>query len=475
VTLSKSGKTLTREFPFPVTIEPVSSGKGPQTIMCVGLLRALDGKRKVLDAIWGQQPVILKVFTDPIKAKYHVARDWRGLELLQERNVNSPKPFFYGTTQQGFWAIVTEKIADALDVREIWDNTPDLVAKRQLLCRVSRELARQHSKGVLQRDLHLGNFLLQKDKLFAVDPAQMRFLSRAVGKNQAIAQLALLASFVPEEDEGTIRSVCDEYLKARSWEFTPGETAALWRKTAACRKNGIKYTLKKCIRTSKRFQRIRIHNFCGVAGRDFCERADFSKFLQSIEELIQNGKILKRGNTCFVARVSWAGQEIVVKKYNHKGIIHSVRHTIKKSRARRSWLHAHRLRALNIATPRPLAYFEQRKGILVWRSYFVTKYVQGQNLHHFLRDSKTSQRGRLKLALELKQLIGKLAKYRITHGDLKDSNILVTNDGPVLTDLDAVVAYKWNWAYKAMRPKDLDLPTRCGLSHRPEPTEGSSR
>ena len=84
-------------------------------------------------------------------------------------------------------------------------------------------------------------------------------------------------------------------------------------------------------------------------------------------------KALKNGNTYFVSRINLAGREIVVKRYNHKEVIHSVRQTIKRSRARRGWLHEHRLRMLNIATPRPLAYIESRRGMVVWKSYLVTQ------------------------------------------------------------------------------------------------------
>lgn len=443
------------EFPFPVTIKPASSSSQPQTIVCVGLLRGLGRKRKVLDAIWGQRPVIAKVFADPIKAKYHMKREWRALKLLQERDLNSPAPLFYGRTEQYGWVVVTEKIVDALTVRELWDNTTDAAKKRELLSRVSQELAKQHSKGVLQKDLHLGNFLLQREKLFALDPSQMRFLSGEVDKRQAIAQLALLASIVPEEDTDTIASVCEEYAQVRSWKFSRSDMVVFWKKLAGYRKNGIKKALKKCLRTGKRHQRIKERSHRGVTTRDFFEKVDFHELVEKIDELMQNGQVLKNGNTCSVSQIDLADKEVVVKRYNHKGIIHSARHTIKKSRARRGWLHAHRLRLLNIATPRPLAYIEQRKGTLVWKSYLVTEYVGGPRLYDFLRDSKTGKEERSKVTQQLKELLDKLSKHRISHGDLKHSNILITENGPALTDLDGMKVHKWNWTHKIKQTKDL--------------------
>ena len=448
------------EFPFQVTIEPASSGTQPRTIMCVGLLRSLGRKRKVLDAIWNQRPVIVKLFAHPIKAKYHMKREWHALKLLQERDVNAPAPLFYGKTNQYGWAVVTEKIVGALTARDIWNNTTDTAKKRELLYRLSRQLAKQHSRGVLQKDLHLGNFLLQGEKLFALDPVQIRFISGEVNRRQSVTQLALLASTVPDEDTDTVTRLCREYAQARSWKFNRSDIAVFRKKLAACRKNGIKKALKKCLRTNKKHQRIKQDNYCGVAARDFFEKADFRKFVQSIDHLMQGGQILKNGNTCFVSHINWAGEEIVVKRYNHKGIVHSLRHTIKKSRARRGWLHGHRLGMLNIATPRPLAYIEQRKNKLVWKSYLVTKYVEGQKLYDFLQHNKAGQQEHSKVTQQLRELLDKLQKHRISHGDLKHSNILVTENGPILTDLDGMKVHTGNWLFKIKRDKDIARLTK---------------
>jgi tRNA A-37 threonylcarbamoyl transferase component Bud32 len=443
------------EFPFPITIRGALPDSEAQTVTCVGLLRELGKKRKVFDGLWRDRPVIVKLFTDAVKAKYRMSREWRGLKLLKERDLNSPTPLFYGKTEQHGWVVVTEKIDDALTVREVWDNTTDAAKRRELLCLVSRELARQHTKGVLQKDLHLGNFLLQDNELFAVDVSQMRFLSREVGKRRAVAHLALLASFAPEGDDETVTNVCEAYVRARSWKPAELDMGEVRKKLAAYRKNGIRKALAKCLRTNRRYQRFREGSYCGVAVREFVEEVDIGRLVENIDGLMEAGQILKNGNTCFVSRVSLAGKDVVVKRYNHKGIIHSARHTIKQCRARRSWLHAHRLQMLNIATPRPLAFIESCKGIIVWESYLITEYAKGRKLYDFMRDGKTGENQRSKVTGQVKELLERLGKYRITHGDLKHSNILITGDGPVLTDLDGMKVHRWNWTCKIRHLKDL--------------------
>ncbi|MHC4501446.1 MAG: lipopolysaccharide kinase InaA family protein [Planctomycetota bacterium] len=450
-------------FPFSVTIKAASANSPPQTVTCVGLLRDLGRKRQVLEATWDGRAVIAKIFGDPIKARYHTLREWRGLKHLQERGLNSPAPLFQGKSERYGWVVVTEKIPDAANVRQVWDQTTDPARRRELLCRVSEELARCHNKGVLQKDLHLGNFLLAGGRVFGLDPAQMRFLSQEVGKAAGIRQLAMLASIVREEGTETLNSLFHAYAQVRSEKFGAADMAFFGKKLAKYRKKGMKNRLRKCLRTSTDYQRIKESGYCGVATRNFLEGVDLNKLIIEIDELMEHGQILKDGNTCFVSRIHLVGREVVVKRYNHKGILHSVRKTIKRSRARRSWLHAQRLRTLEMATPQPMVYIEQRKGGLVWKSYFVTEHVKGQKLCDLLRDERTSKQERSEATQEVGALLGKLGRHRITHGDLKHTNILITECGPVLTDLDAMRVHKWEWTYRLRHAKDVARFQREGF------------
>jgi tRNA A-37 threonylcarbamoyl transferase component Bud32 len=202
-------------------------------------------------------------------------------------------------------------------------------------------------------------------------------------------------------------------------------------------------------------QRFNTYKHRGVAIREFLEKVDFGELAANIDKAMQGGHVLKNGNTCFVSHVGLGGEEIVIKRYNHKGIIHSLRHTMKGSRARRGWLHANRLTLLNIATPKPLAYLEHRKGPIVWKSYFITEHVEGQKLCDLLRDDTKNHDEHVRQTAQLRAVLKKLDKYHITHGDLKYTNILVTDNGPVLTDLDAMKVHTCRWIFQIRRRKDI--------------------
>jgi len=445
------------EFPFQLLLKHTSSKNKEESLSCTALLRVIPGRREVYDALWNYRSVIAKVFSHKLCSRRHLKREWEGLNKLMELELSSPKPLFHGKTEDNQLVVVVEKIADSSTVLDVFQKTVEPDKKLDLLVLVCKELAKQHTKGVLQKDIHLGNFLLADEKVFLLDPGQMRFLRCEVTKKTAISQLAMLASYLPDSDTASIENLCQEYFSARGWHPGKPDKAILQKQISRHRKKGINNALKKCLRTSKRNLRIEIidRGYLTVFDRAFSSGAEPLDFIEQIDDLMDKGAILKDGNTCYVSRLMWNDKDVVVKRYNHKDFIHSLRHTIKRSRARQGWLHANRLMMLQIPTPKPLAYIEKRKFKLVWQSYLVTEYVDGQKLYDFLRDGKKGKEEHSMVTQRITELLDKMGKYRITHGDLKHSNILIADNGPMLTDLDGMKVHRWNWAYKIRRAKDL--------------------
>jgi tRNA A-37 threonylcarbamoyl transferase component Bud32 len=214
--------------------------------------------------------------------------------------------------------------------------------------------------------------------------------------------------------------------------------------------------IKKRLQASKRTIRIKSRYYTAEFDRDFCAGAKPRDFIERIDGLTGTGRILKTGDASYVSNITWNGKNIVVKRYDNKGFFHSLRHTIKKARARRAWLYAHFLEALDIDTPRALAYIEQRRGLLVWRSYLVTQYIEGKNLWLFLRDDGVPEQRKMDVIQQVVNLLDKLWKSRITHGDLKHTNVLITQNGPVLTDLDGMIVHRCELLYGKKRAKDVE-------------------
>jgi len=444
------------ELPFQLLIKCHFPAKEQRVLTCTSLLRSIPGTRGVYEGLLDNQDVIIKVFLHKICARHHLRRERQRLNLLQQRQLNCPKPLLWGRTGRNrHWVLVTEKIPNAATALEMFNNARGPDEKLKLLILIAAELAKHHNQGVLQKDLHLGNFLLADNRVFSLDAAQMRFGSQPTAQKKSISQLAMLAQYLPAHDIQALTVLAREYAQTRNRHLQKSDLLFLQKQLTVHRKKGIKRGLKKSLRTNKRHIKIKAGRCPAVLDRSFCRGAEAVDFIKQIDSLMDGGQVLKNGRTCYLCRVRYNGKDIVVKRYNHKGLLHSLRHTVRACRARRGWLSANRLLMLNIPTAKPLAFIENYRGPLLWQSYLVTEFVDGQSLSSVLQDKNLTSEARLEKINEARLLLVSLAEHHITHGDLKHSNIFFTDSGPVLLDLDAMTAHRWNWYFQIKRRRDL--------------------
>ncbi len=229
-----------------------------------------------------------------------------------------------------------------------------------------------HAKGIFHGDLRLGNILARQEKtcwrFFFLDNERTKKFDSLPFKLRVknLVQVNMVPKVCVSNTDRMrfFREYCAEnkISKRQSKPLTEKVVEKTnWRlnKERLARRE-----LRKCLRTNARYLRVKTGKYLAVFDRNFCEGAEPIDFIEQIDALMDKGQTLKNDKTSYISRLMWNDSDIVVKRYNHRGFIHSLRHTIKGSRARRAWLYAHRLRMLGIATPRPLAYIEQRNGVL---------------------------------------------------------------------------------------------------------------
>lgn len=158
----------------------------------------------------------------------------------------------------------------------------------------------------------------------------------------------------------------------------------------------------------------------------------------SLDAAMKRGHVLKNGSKSLVSHVTLGTAEIVIKGYHHLGFLHSIRHTLKGSRAKQAWLTANRLCGLEIPTPRPLAYIDEYQGALLWRSYFIYEYIPGAGLHTVLHDPAVPEERKRRLIDQVVEILARLSEHGISHGDLKHTNMICQGDKVVFIDLDAM-------------------------------------
>jgi tRNA A-37 threonylcarbamoyl transferase component Bud32 len=164
---------------------------------------------------------------------------------------------------------------------------------------------------------------------------------------------------------------------------------------------------------------------------------------------------LKNGNTCTVWVTRVDDLNLVIKRYNIKGLWHSLKLATRQGRAFTSWKNAHRLVFYGIATPQPVALIKIKQDRLKPISYFISEHIDGVSAHEWFRDENVSKLQKVAMAEKIKQLFLQLAAQRISHGDLKASNILIADDRPVLIDLDAMQQRLNDTSFSKARKKDM--------------------
>jgi tRNA A-37 threonylcarbamoyl transferase component Bud32 len=179
-------------------------------------------------------------------------------------------------------------------------------------------------------------------------------------------------------------------------------------------------------------------------------------FVRQLDALMRQGQVLKNDPSSLVSRVFWNGQDVVVKRYNHRGLWHSLRHTIKGSRAKRNWRSAQRLISLQITTPAPLAYVDQYRGPLLWQSYFVARFVPGPQVRQVFQDETVGAAQRQAIHDQVLKLLAVLAAHGISHGDMKHTNLLFDGRGIVLMDLDAMRIGGIPWLRRCRYRRDVN-------------------
>ncbi|MBM3855578.1 MAG: protein kinase family protein, partial [Verrucomicrobia bacterium] len=182
------------------------------------------------------------------------------------------------------------------------------------------------------------------------------------------------------------------------------------------------------------------------------EEADFlAPVMADPDAWLEQGLPLKRGRSATLALVELEGRKLVIKRYNIKSASHALSRAWRPSRAWHSWIEAHRLRFLGIATPRPLALIERRLGPLRGRAWLITEYCEGPNLQDRLAAAENMPAG---IDAAVRRLFAQLAEARIGHGDLKATNFICSGKDLFVLDLDAMRQYDSETAWRKAWRKD---------------------
>lgn len=428
------------------------------------LLRMLPGKRLTGEGEIGGKPVLAKLFIARSGGERHWRQERGGLEALAARKISTPRLLAAGRLKDGGHYLLTEFLegAEAFSLPspacgrgaggEGEHERAAAAAVLPELASVFETLGRLHARGLAQDDPHLGNFLRQGATLHVIDGAAIRpgRPGQPLPDAEARKNLALLLAQLPA-------GLVNEALAALLAAYRTGhprlaiDAPQLQREIAAARDWRLRDYLAKCLRDCSLFKVEKRHGrFVSVVRGE----AEFlAPVIADPDRWLDGGIRLKSGGTCTLALVEHGGRKLVIKRYNIKGAGHALSRFWRPSRAWHSWVEGHRLGFLGIATPRPLALIERRIGPLRGRAWLITEYCGGPDLAAHLApfaDTEVPQAERA----AIRQLFAGLAGARISHGDLKASNLIWRGDHISVLDLDAMRQHGRAAAYARAWRKD---------------------
>lgn len=180
------------------------------------------------------------------------------------------------------------------------------------------------------------------------------------------------------------------------------------------------------------------------------------KSAQELDGLLGNaGKehTLKNDLTTTVARISINQRDIILKRYNPRNTWHKVKRALRKSRARRCWKMSRVFSEAGLNVSPPIMMFEDRIGLIRMNAYFANEFLSGVELLSALPEMQRGERILVKEAIT--EAFAKLAAAKISHGDMKATNLLWVDQRLFFIDLDAAQRHRW-WSLTWQRNHNRD-------------------
>ena len=400
------------------------------------ILRLLPGKRMVYAGSWRGQPVVAKVYSDPKRHAVHAEREVKGATALLEHGLPAPR-LLHRLVETERDVLLFERIVPAETALERWEQADSATAQLEILRALVRTVAAMHNAGVVQEDMHLGNFLFSGDRLYTVDGAEIRAKGTPLDNDVAQNNLGLLFAQLHPGHDALAEALLPEYAQLRGGTADKEDIASLYDAIAREREGRKRDYLRKVFRSSSAF----------VAHKDVAlywvlDRRDDSlamrAFLADPDAALSGARTLKAGNTATVNLVEIDGRPLIVKRYNLKNPLHALARAVRETRAAISWRNAHRLRFYGLPTPRPVALIEKRCGPFRRVSYFVSEYTEGIGSRRYFLDGERSEAEEARVVEALAALLEAMWSAGIVHGDTKGSNFLVAGKDLSIIDLDSM-------------------------------------
>ncbi len=409
-----------------------------EPLTCDALLRVVPGARLVCRATWRGQTVLAKLFVHPRRASRHAKREREGLVALAAAHIACPHIVGQHKLPGGGTALLLEFLDEAAPLPPLHTVPPE--KQRPLFESFFELLAQMHSHGLLQRDLHIDNVLLQHGTLIAIDTGSVTVHRNPLPRRQVMSNLTQFYSLVHRSCDPQLKAALPAYNR-----FYPGISPDHEQLVQAGMRHRHRFwgrRRRKLKRTGTAIVAQRSAGQTMLCKRDH-NTESMQAFLADPDAMIDSpqAKILKRGNSATVVSLTLGNRQYCVKRFNQKVWHRHLGWPIHPSRTWNNWYFSPRLGLYGLAAPESIALLDTRigpMGLLRGTGYIVQELLDGLALPAAVADASPEKKA--SLISEAQQMIASLHTHRLTHGDCKASNLMCTDTGVQFIDLDSMRA-----------------------------------
>ncbi len=406
---------------------PATLTVGQSAVKVEQLLRFMPGRRAIYAGqIEAGARVAVKLFSQAPRSRKEFNSERLILEQLQQRNIPAPHILATLETDQGA-VLLLEHLGERSAAVALQEA--DEAGQQTLLQSLVALTGRMHQSGVVQRDIHLNNFLQHEGGWYVIDAGDVQMSDSVIAESRALENLALLLAQFPPLSlpcAGTVSRWYGDVFSAMD----------IARKLAEVRGRRLRKLVKKSLRDCTEFAELHEPGLSGM-----CRREDLEKVRGLLERGIDNtlpgNECLKDGNSATVWCASIGSDLLVIKRYNLKSFTKRLARQF-RSRARNSWMNASYLRLVHVHTPRALCFVSEKSKGLTGREYLVCEHVDGRMLPEICEDGGHS---RDKALRQMADFFATMLLMRFSHGDSKYTNFLFVDGTLQVIDLDGMVRF----------------------------------
>lgn len=419
----------------------------------------------VIAGKWEGKAVLAKIFLQPFPlARLAFKRETQGTSLLLAAGIMTPTILYAARLNSGAFIILFEHLGQTaaepcttVAFKTRFEKTAAHLERLALLREWVHNLVQQHQAGIMQTDPQIKNCLYSDHTLYTVGTGSIRAQKKSLSMQKSVKYFAAGLAELSFVDDHFRAEVIDWYLEQRGFPATPKIYHAIHRQVMRCQKKRERKLRSNLLRTSTQLISEKNANYFWVCQQPYLNE-EFRSFLHAPEHFLASphARIIKTDKTTTVAVVPIADQWFVVKRYNAKSRWYRIKRTFTQTRAKKSWKNAHRLLFRGILTPDPIAMIEERQGFLKGVSYFVCAYIAGTTASAYFTPHNVDLKEGRSVAQDILQILNQLCVEKIYHGDLKASNILLSEENIFLIDLDAMHFHQNQYYFNFRAKKDSD-------------------